>query len=394
MRRFFLTALAALLGVALVLPARQVAAYEPDQTDLQRRIAELEGMMAEVRQGQAVQASYMQPGPMDGSVEGSIDPNSGAPVYDYPSFPVSSGPGYPVESGFTAQAEFGFLKPFATNGSSPGFYSPQVTGAGAGTIALSNAAVASAGADATADINFQVAPRVTIGYKIPGGMGIRARYFQFDHTGNLANPATTANLSSRLRLETADVESYGVLRRGRNSGTMFGGIRYAQQSAASRFTNAAGTVNAAATQNTFGTGITGGITGASVIGQSGYFSLNSGVRGSVLFGNAQYQLTDGAGFAAPTATNASGIGGVSRQNNVFSIWEVSVGSQFRRPLPNGFMLTIGSSVEAQLWQGSGTLDPWAHLKDVGGLTFNGARNAASLGDFAMLGFWNSFGLSY
>lgn len=389
MRRYFLAALAAWLAAASTLPVRPAAAFEGEHTELQRRMAQLENMVEEMKQQQAVRAAYFQPAP---GMQNALPP-SGEEMYSYPVVPAPA-PGYPIESGFIAHFEFGFLKPYAVNGDAPSFYSARFGSLvpNAATAAVLSGAITAVGPDRGVDMGYQFAPRVTVGYRIPGGMGLRARYFSFDHTGTMFEPTSTASVTGRLRLQTIDLETFGTLRRGRNSGTMFGGVRYADHTATSRVTDTAGTFDGAVTQNAGGTGLTAGVTGSSIIGSSGNFSVNSGLRGSVLFGDAQYQILNAAGFAPLVFEGPiSGFSRISRENNMFSIWEVTLGSQYKRQMRNGVLLVIGSSIEAQLWDGAGTLNPWSHFQDVG---FNNERRDNSLGSFAMLGFWNSFGLSY
>ena len=401
MRRFFLASIAALLGVAFVLPARPATAFEAQHADLQRRITQLEGMLEGMQQKveQVEQASFNQPSADDmGSQPMTQTTTSSQPVYRTRTYYS-----YPTDSGLIGSVEFGFIRPFATNGDLPNLNTAATVVNGIGTgpnldlgpggpLAAPIPGVANGAAQA--NINYQIAPRFTFGYVIPGGMGLRARYFQFDHTTTLTDPGPFANtISSRLRCQTLDVETFGTLRRGRNSGTVFGGYRYADFNTAS----AVGAVGfgpaITATQGAAGQGITGGITGTSIVGQSGNLSINSGIRGSAMMGDIFATHVANPVFLAglvPPATAGNANANYNSGNNFFTILETTLGSTYRRRLSNGTQLVIGSSIEFQLWQGAGSLNPWTYL----------ATNAPSSGvvgtpgSFGMFGFWNSFGFSY
>ena len=77
---------------------------------------------------------------------------------------------------------------------------------------------------------FDVAPRAWLGYTLPGGMGGRFRYWQFDHRSlpqTIALPGSQQLLQSRLALQTFDVE---WTQRGQLSRLVFNlaaGVRYA-----------------------------------------------------------------------------------------------------------------------------------------------------------------------
>ena len=385
MRRFFLTTLAAVLAAAGMLPANQAMAYEQEHFEMQRRIAQLEGIVADLQQSQTIRTSY----------EG--DP---APVEEGASVGCSSCGGSgcnhccitrsccPPAGGFFSNFEMGFVQPFANNGDAPTLGTAAGALAGglgaplAGAAATAAALAASPIAATPTALGTFVAPRVTLGYQIPGGMGFRTRYFTFDHNNTVLTDAVGNTLTSRLRLQTWDVETFGSLVRGRHSGTMFGGYRYADFNTLSTATSAATATGFTARQGAGGNGITGGITGTSQIGNSGRFSINSGVRGSLLFGDLFSSVLN--------ANTGANVYQKTQINNMFSIWEVSLGSMYKMPLRNGSNLLIGSSIEAQLWQGGGSLNPWTYV------TFNNptAIVNGTNGSFAMLGFWNSVGLSY
>lgn len=387
MRRLILTTLAALLGVAGTLSPRPAAAFEQEYFEMQRRIAQLEGLVADLQDRQAVRTSYAsETTAMDDGGAASGCTSCGGAGCDrcYRSMCSSC---QPACGGPYGNVEFGTFIPFATNGDSPTIGTAGAafaTGnAGAALAAGAAAFTGSAAANTPTGIGFFVTPRLTIGRDFANGMGLRTRWFYFDHTNS---PATDGaqTITSRLHAMTWDVETYGTLRRGRHSGTASGGYRYAEFAGVSRAFNAA--TDGTARQGHYGNGFTGSIVGTSVVGRSGNFSVFSGLRGSMLMGDLYASVLNNFTGAFPYQK--------TQTYSLFSIMELSIGSQFKRPLRNGSTLLIGSSMEAQYWMDGGTLNPWTYVAANPVTAATGGPFNATPGGFLLLGFWNNVGLSY
>lgn len=379
MRRFFMAALAALLGVALAIPRSAAAAGDSEHADLQRRIAQLEGLVDELQQ-KVVPAAYAQPSGDDAAMQPTPQP-----TYTYRTY-SNSGPSGSVY----VNIEYGFVKPYATNGDAPNSNTvfglagtAGIPGSGAGNLGSSTMAAPAGPVPATV-YDYKFAPRFTWGVTLPSGMGLRTRYFLFDQNARNATDGSGNDISGRLRAQTLDIETYGTLRRGRNWGTMYGGYRYADFTTASTFTQAGIASRDTARQGAFGSGITAGLMGTSIIGETGNFSINSGLRGSLMLGDLTASAQNALTGAIPIQ--------FTNQNNFFSIWELVIGSQYRRRLNNGTNLILGSSIEAQLWQNAGSLNPWSFLGANGGGPGTGI--VATPGSFVMFGFWNNLGWSF
>jgi hypothetical protein len=283
--------------------------------------------------------------------------------------------------------EIGTLQPFATNGDAPTLGTAGAALTARGQAAAGVAFTGSGIPNSVTGIGLFIAPRLTLGYQAsgPSRMQFRTRYFQFDHTNSLLTDAAGNNLTARLRMQTWDVETAGTLVRGRHSGEMFGGFRFADFNALSRAFNAANDFTA--NQGAWGAGITAGITGRSVFGRSGRFNIQSGVRGSMMMGDNYASIRNNFAATFPYQVNHT--------YNLFSIWEVHLGSMWKRPLRNGSTLLIGSTVEAQLWQGGGSLNPWSYVVANPLAAGNFAQTASGTpGSFMMLGYWNSLGIQF
>jgi hypothetical protein len=166
--------------------------------------------------------------------------------------------------------------------------------------------------------DFELAPRLTVGYVGSSGLGFRIRYFEFDHT------ATGGLDSIDVNTFTIDQEFFENVQLTDYTSVEFsGGVRYVEFEERLNFP--------VLTEQTIFRGF-GGIVGMQVNRQFWNGDLYARARGSILM--------DEKSFASP-ATNLV--------DAVVSITEVSLGYQINYDLSSGALLTLRSGVEWQHW---------------------------------------------
>ncbi|HEY5315469.1 MAG TPA: Lpg1974 family pore-forming outer membrane protein, partial [Pirellulales bacterium] len=240
--------------------------------------------------------------------------------------------------GFVGGVEVLFLKPFQ------GFKAP------ASTLPVAN--------PQTAAFNYDAAQRYWLGYVLDDGLGLRARYFDFDRG---ANPATqtvgaqTQNINGTVRSRQLDLELTQQVSFRRWSLLTFGGMRYGEllQSSGVRELDAGANTFLASENSFHGLGVTGGLQAQRALGWCPYLSFYFFGRGSLLFGNQRYNATS-FDNAAGTATSIQLVG----HNDNMMIWELGLGPQWQMPLACGGSFFARGGLEAQIYQpsASGTID--------------------------------------
>ena len=176
-----------------------------------------------------------------------------------------------------------------------------------------------------ASYDYEVTPRVWMGYRNDCGAGIRARYWVFDHASN--EPAAVAQAPFSLNVRTADLEFTQVACVGPLVAEFFGGARYGKVEHL----------------NNNGEGLDFEGIGPQVgvdllIPTRSCISLYGGTRAAVLFGSTKY--------------NANGSPGDA---DLMPVFELQLGAEYVRCLGGG-LFAIRSGVEAQVWP-SGVDEP-------------------------------------
>ncbi|HWC91092.1 MAG TPA: Lpg1974 family pore-forming outer membrane protein [Pirellulales bacterium] len=242
--------------------------------------------------------------------------------------------------GFVGGVEVLFLKPFQ------GFKAP------ASTLGVAN--------PQTASFNYDAAQRYWLGYVLDDGLGLRARYFDFDRGAVPASQtvgAATQNINGTVRSRQLDLELTQQVAFRRWSLLTFGGMRYGEllQSSGVRELDA-GANSFLGSENSFhGLGVTGGLQAQRAFGWFPNLSFYFFGRGSLLFGNQRLNATSFDNTTAPPTVTPFHLVG---HNDNMTIWEIGVGPQWQMPLACGGSFFARGGLEAQIYQpsASGTID--------------------------------------
>lgn len=194
-----------------------------------------------------------------------------------------------TQPGLTFNAEVTFLKPYQSEGESPGF-------------------------------DHEAAPRVSMGYTGNEGLGVRVRWFDYE-TVNPANIGVPA-LIEKFDLDVVDVEVTDKFRLGHWDGLLSGGLRYADYEEFGFF-------DADRMNDSLGP----------VIGVELSRNVNSKLQ---LFGLARASLQ----FAGDGVDN-----GRPMSNMFFSISEIQIGAERTLREVRGGRVFIRGAFEAQRWSG-------------------------------------------
>ena len=231
--------------------------------------------------------------------------------------------------------------------------------------------------------NYQVAPRVTLGYVGANGLGGRFRFFDYHQTGSVAQTSLGANATTTgmLGLRTYDAELTQQINFRYWNLQTFGGLRYAQVNQQGHFSGV-GADFIDASLSYYGLGLTGGLQGDRALTSDGRLSMHSWGRGSILFGNQRSNISNSFSsiLAFPSGNNVT--------NDVpATIWELGAGPQYKRRIGRGADLVFRGTVEAQYWQGVGNFNQVNSFA----LGF-GISNAIGSQGFALLGIGGSIGI--
>ncbi len=174
------------------------------------------------------------------------------------------------------------------------------------------------------DFAYQAAPRFWLGYQFEGGLGLRARYFEYDKQISSPDP----NLYDGFHMVNFDVEVTDTFDLGKWSGLIAGGVRFTEYREEN---NALAEFSALAGSNI---GLVLGIEGYRPITDALYlFGLT---RGSIsVYENRAYE-----GGLVANATDFS-----------FFIWELQLGAEYRYPLCGTSYVFARAAAEAQVWSG-------------------------------------------
>jgi hypothetical protein len=273
----------------------------------------------------------------------------------------------PVQTGFYGGIEFLFLKPHFEN--STAFISSQSGNIGARSESRSH----------EFDYDWDAASRIVLGYTNDCGLGIRTRYFQYDHdsnrpivnvvpgVGDVQTPAIAPILGNgqqffldnaaapeftaqhSLELQTWDFEVTNQLTFCRSLVTVGGGLRYVlmeqRYRAASQLPNGGAVSEVLTNHHDFeGIGPTLALDLLRPVSCCSGLAVYFSGRGSVLFGesNQAYTKTDPAGVFSTETYTRNGA------DNSLYIAELGLGVQYTR----GCFFGRGGW-EGQYWSGTG-----------------------------------------
>ncbi|MBS0207680.1 MAG: hypothetical protein JSS27_01880 [Planctomycetes bacterium] len=278
--------------------------------------------------------------------------------------------------GIVAGAEAVFFKPFYSANGAPNVDSTAVPAAVPSTMTTYP----------QLQYNYVAAPRLWVGYVGANGLGARFRFFDYYNTassdfGVLAGAAPGNFIQNAvIALRTYDLELTQQVdfRSWRLQG--FGGVRYAQSNQQSQAIGGA-FVNTQASISYYGLGPTAGFQAERAVTSNGRWSIYGAGRGSLLYGNQRDNTADITG---------SYINGNRELNSVFaSIWELSLGPQWKIRLPRGGEFFVRTTVEAQYWQGVGNFAP----TPVANLFTPALNRNNDAGGFGLLGFSGAIGIT-
>lgn len=286
--------------------------------------------------------------------------------------------------GFVGGFEYVWFRPFASNGDLPNANFGVAGGAGV--------------TDRTLNFNYQVTPRIFLGYVGASGLGGRVRYWQYDHGGGTnsttdTNPNSgtfgdTATIAGGFKFQTFDIELTQQSSFRAWNFLMAGGVRYASFAADS--TNAVVDPLGAPigfsrlTNSISGTGLTTAFQARRALNATGSLVWLTNLRGSLLFGNHRSSVYQNV--TIPLVGTFTTISNSKNRDDLFSIWEINLGPQWHMPLANGGRLFVGATAEAQLWQGLG-----GYSYNSGGA--NTQANGVALGSLGLVGFGGNIGIT-
>lgn len=325
-RSFARHALAAVAWLLLIAGLAQADSSAAD--DVQSRLDELERQIA------AMQAANQSPTVISSAQPAVINDS----YFD------------PVSIGWVVGAELTFLKPMASNGEVPGANSTIVRDIVNGSEIINE--------ETSNPYGFESSPRFWFGYVGEGGAGIRARYWEFDHSAEgewIFNDIFSGSFSSmpvfgNLECRTVDLEVTKQIDFSSWKLTPFAGCRYAGMSQALVVDSPGSLVTHGL--NFYGVGPTGGVeTYCSLFGFDD-FGWFTNMRGSLLYGHHTHMDAQTFGFAPGRVD----IDTVRSEGDLMGIVEISTGPQWKWPIDGGGDFFVRGAGEGQLWLNAGTAE--------------------------------------
>lgn len=228
--------------------------------------------------------------------------------------------------------------------------------------------------------DFEISPRVWLGYVGDEGLGVRVRYWGYDQTStittdggghvpvlitgiNFSNLDNGDPLSDRLQAYTLDGDVTQAMCLGSWQLNFGGGIRGISKRQETGFTIGAGlpTTAIASIKSEFdGVGPTLFLETKRPIGCSG-LALLGNVRGSCVFGDRT--TTEELTYLGTTPDRRY----ERHQTDSMGIGEIQLGIEWSRCLSIGGHLAVQGLWEGQLWTGAG--GPWGQADDMGLMGF-------------------------
>jgi hypothetical protein len=223
--------------------------------------------------------------------------------------------------------------------------------------------------------DYDLTPRAWLGYTREDGLGVRTRYWQYDHAADpfQSSPYTVAaaqvvtvifpatimaippgdvlNVHDELETHTLDLEATQEINLSGFTLVASGGIRYAmmRQSTNATVTDAGVVEQSLAWQRLFeGVGPVVAVEVERPVGNCGLAFIGS-FRGALLYGdkNLDRVAINALDEGIPVAT-------MHDAKEVLGIGEIELGVQWTRRLPFGRNLFVRGTYEGQLWSDSGT----------------------------------------
>ncbi len=176
---------------------------------------------------------------------------------------------------------------------------------------------------------YQAAPRFWLGYQFEGGLGFRARYFEYDKQAS----SLGTNVYDGFHMVNFDLEFTDTFDLGKWSGLISGGVRFTEYR---EEYDAAGTDFKELAGDNIGL----------VLGIEGYRPITCNVY---LFG-----LTRGSVSIADRRVSDTGT--ILATDVSFFIWELQLGAEYRYPICGTSYLFARAAAEAQVWSGIGDDD--------------------------------------
>jgi hypothetical protein len=231
--------------------------------------------------------------------------------------------------------------------------------------------------------DYEIAPLAWIGYVGDTGFGVRARWWEFDHSASVTRGPVPVNLNgfferngfvsyaNNLDLDVWDLEATQSVNLGCVTMVGSAGVRYAHIAqrlhrfvyARGAFVFGSGPVELDG-HNFDGYGPTLSLELRRAVGCSG-LSLYGNARGSVLFGD---ELFDQSNFPVSQGDPTGATQFLASQWTTVSIAELELGAEYRTMFNRSTMAFARAGLVGQVWQGVGNT-----LDNEGTLGFYGLR---------------------
>lgn len=258
----------------------------------------------------------------------------------------------PLRTGFYADMAFVFARPSFTDASNFGIYDAPQDLSTAGSF----------------DYDYELAPRVWLGYVGPDGRGVRARYWQFEHSGRARSLTQTdpnifygadwihpwgmitamttgvgdvMNITNSLKAQALDLEVTQTLNFCRAEIMLGAGLRYALLE--KEFDAVIPGVDFLTARHDFeGVGPTISMDVRLPIDCYGCWSLYGGCRYSILFGESWAYGENGSDPFNYTL------------DEVLSIGEIEIGVEWTRSVSRWGLFVVRAGYEGQVWYEAGS----------------------------------------
>ncbi|HEY4312385.1 MAG TPA: Lpg1974 family pore-forming outer membrane protein [Pirellulales bacterium] len=382
-----------LLAVGLSLSTPQAYAQSADDSDIQRRLAELERQVATMQSPARSrltsrfgdQPPVLAPEPTDKLTDeiadSTISPDGALNdscnrwcLPDCSTRPALVGQDFLNtgcrQCGVVFGSELLFLKPTATNGDLPGATANVNTNLGLlPPTAIVNFNVHNS-------FTFETAPRFWLGYVTKSGLGFRVQYWEFRHSSDteFLDPVGLVAFGGAMRFRTFDWEVTQQIDFRRWRMLAFGGFRYGEIRQ-SESLNVLGTLATLQQSQAFnGIGLTGGVNLNRSLFNSKSFTWYTNTRGSILFGDRSYNYQAGADILFPVSATAN----YKLSGETLGILEIATGPQWQKQLARGGQFFVRGGFEGQLWLNAGTIDNTPYDSALGNIGFGGFSVATGI----------------
>ena len=183
------------------------------------------------------------------------------------------------------------------------------------------------------DANYSTGVRYILGYKNDSGLGVRARYWNYDTNSNFVAPFAPSRLG--IHLDVADAEITLGQRLCNWDLEVSGGLRYGKL----QYSNGTPTLFGVGGLTFEGVGPTAALSARRILGDSG-LSLFGNIRGSMLMGH----INNGSLLTNMPRT--------SIEDEIMTVAENQLGIAWTRSLTTVFQLEVRGAWETQFWMNS------------------------------------------